>query len=197
MRDGDTPQPARPPWSSVVPRRTCAFSWWAVRRCRAKADCSGTTPSEYPADTPCARIMLCPHGAAQGSTRDHRTATHHLPGCGARVKPSSATPSIASCCSPACAWRRARENESDPPARRDPRRRCRGVFAADGGGRGGHARTPQGAAPRAPRSENRRAPRPHRRSPSEAAEGFHHITVAQANSREAGRRSGRTPLRCR
>jgi len=41
-------------------------------------------------------------------------------------------------------------------------RRCGGLFAADGGGRGGHARTPQSAAPRARRSEDRRAPRPHR-----------------------------------
>jgi hypothetical protein len=39
-------------------------------------------------------------------------------------------------------------NEPDPPACRDPGRRCGGVFAADGGGRGRDARTPQGAAPR-------------------------------------------------
>jgi len=35
----------------------------------------------------------------------------------------------------------------DPLSRRDPRRRCGEVFAADGSGRGRHPRTPQGAAP--------------------------------------------------
>jgi len=55
------------------------------------------------------------------------------------------------------------ENRSRHPAAcGDPRRRCGGVFAADGDRRGRHARTPQGAAPRASRSEDRRAPRPHR-----------------------------------
>src|SRR6516165_2719973 len=47
-------------------------------------------------------------------------------------------------------------------ARGDPCRRCGGVFAADGGGRGGDARTPQGAPPRARRSEDRRAQGSHR-----------------------------------
>jgi hypothetical protein len=45
------------------------------------------------------------------------------------------------------------------PSRRGPRR-CGGVFAADGGGRRRHARTPQSAAQRARRPENRRAPWP-------------------------------------
>src|SRR3984893_18778457 len=31
--------------------------------------------------------MLCPHGAARRSTRDHPTAAHHLPSRGARAKP--------------------------------------------------------------------------------------------------------------
>ena len=35
--------------------------------------------------------------------------------------------------------------DCNPPPRRDPRCRCGGVFAADGGERGGHARTPQSA----------------------------------------------------
>ena len=43
-------------------------------------------------------------------------------------------------------------NRTGPP-RCDLGRRCGGVFAADEGGRGRHARTPQSAAPRAPRSE--------------------------------------------
>jgi TolB-like protein len=33
-----------------------------------------------------------------------------------------------------CVWRPARRYEPDPPSRRDPCRRCGGVFAADGGG---------------------------------------------------------------
>ena len=44
-------------------------------------------------------------------------------------------------------------------ARRDPRRRCRRLFAADGGRRGRHARPAEGATPRADRSEDRRASR--------------------------------------
>jgi tetratricopeptide (TPR) repeat protein len=42
--------------------------------------------------------------------------------------------SSASCCCRACAWQRARRYEPDPPSRRDPRRRCGGVFAAHGSG---------------------------------------------------------------
>src|SRR5215831_13986154 len=41
--------------------------------------------------------------------------------------------SIASYCCGACAWRPARTREPNPPSRCDPRRRCGGVFAADGG----------------------------------------------------------------
>jgi len=48
-----------------------------------------------------------------------------------RVSPSFATLSIASCCCRACARQPARPNDNDPPSRRDPRRRCGGVFAAD------------------------------------------------------------------
>jgi adenylate cyclase len=48
-----------------------------------------------------------------------------------------------------------------PPSRRDPRRRCGGVFAADGDGRGRYARTPQGSARRTYRSEDHRTPWPH------------------------------------
>jgi tetratricopeptide (TPR) repeat protein len=59
--------------------------------------------------------------------------------------------STASCSCQACAWRPARRHEPDPPPRRNPPRRCRGLFAADGGGRGRHARTPQSTAPRARR----------------------------------------------
>src|SRR5271157_527660 len=55
-------------------------------------------------------------------------------------------------------------NDRQPSSRRDPRRRCGGVFAADGGGRGRHARTPQSIAPRTRRPENRRAPRPRRKT---------------------------------
>jgi HEPN domain-containing protein len=43
-----------------------------------------------------------------------------------------------------------RINGRDPPPRRDPRRRCGGIFAPDGGGRGRHARTFESAASRAP-----------------------------------------------
>jgi len=32
----------------------------------------------------------------------------------------------------ACVWRRVMRHDLDPPSRRDPRRQCRGVFAADG-----------------------------------------------------------------
>src|SRR5438045_3675648 len=45
--------------------------------------------------------------------------------------------SIASCCYRACVWRPARQYEPDPPSRCDRRRRCGGILAADGGGRGG------------------------------------------------------------
>jgi TolB-like protein/class 3 adenylate cyclase len=47
-----------------------------------------------------------------------------------------ATRCTASCCCRACVWRLATRHEPDPPACCDPRRRCGGVFAADGGGRG-------------------------------------------------------------
>jgi adenylate cyclase len=58
----------------------------------------------------------------------------------------------------ACARRGCPRNECDPPPRRDPCRRFGGVLAADGAGRGADARTPQGAAARAFRSEDPRAP---------------------------------------
>ena len=45
----------------------------------------------------------------------------------------TATPRTASCTCRACAWRPARWDDPDPPSRRDPRRRCCGVFAAGGG----------------------------------------------------------------
>jgi tetratricopeptide (TPR) repeat protein len=51
----------------------------------------------------------------------------------------------------------ARRHEPDPPSRCDPRRRCGWVFAADGAGRGRHARTPQstgGASSPIPRSRS-------------------------------------------
>src|SRR5438093_127913 len=48
------------------------------------------------------------------------------------------TPSIASFSSRAYALRWASRHEPDPPSRRDRRRRCGGVFATDGGGRGRH-----------------------------------------------------------
>ena len=65
------------------------------------------------------------------------------------------------------------KDDRHTPSCRDPRRRRGGVIAADGGGRGRHARTPQGAPPRARRSEDRRAPGPHRqRPPATAREGF-------------------------
>src|SRR6266851_5392812 len=54
------------------------------------------------------------------------------------------TRSTASFSCRACAWRPARRNEPDPPPRRDPCRRCRGVFAPHGSGRGRHARTAHG-----------------------------------------------------
>ena len=50
-----------------------------------------------------------------------------------------------------------RSHGLDPPSRRDPCRRCGGLFASDGGRRGGHARTPQGASAGAARSEDRGA----------------------------------------
>ncbi len=72
--------------------------------------------------------------------------------------PQPRAPRAATC--RACAWRPARRHEPDPPSRRDPRRRCGGLFAADRGRRGRHARTPQGAA---------RASSSIRRSPSTRA----------------------------
>jgi TolB-like protein len=53
--------------------------------------------------------------------------------------------SIASSSCWVCGWHWVRPNEPNPPSRRDPRRRCGGLFAADGGRRGRHARTPQSA----------------------------------------------------
>jgi adenylate cyclase len=50
----------------------------------------------------------------------------------------------------------------DPPSRRDPRRRCGGLLAPDGCGRGRYARATEGAFPAAGRSEDRGAPGPHR-----------------------------------
>jgi hypothetical protein len=44
------------------------------------------------------------------------------------------------------------KDDRDPPSCRDPRRRCGRVFPADGSRRRRHARTPQSAAPRTPRS---------------------------------------------
>ncbi len=64
---------------------------------------------------------------------------------------------------PACARPECpRSNGLDPPSCRDPRRRCGGLFAPDGSGRGRDARTPQSASPAAVRSEDCGAPRPHR-----------------------------------
>jgi hypothetical protein len=50
----------------------------------------------------------------------------------------------------------------DPPSRHDRCRRCGGLFAPDGGGRGRHARGPEGGSPAVGRSEDWGAPRPHR-----------------------------------
>jgi adenylate cyclase len=44
-------------------------------------------PPEFSATIPRARIVLCPYGTPRGGTRDHRTATRCLAGCGPRVKP--------------------------------------------------------------------------------------------------------------
>jgi adenylate cyclase len=49
-----------------------------------------------------------------------------------------------------------------PPSCRDSRRRCGRLFAADGSGRGRHARTAQGASARVGRSENHGTPLPDR-----------------------------------
>jgi TolB-like protein/class 3 adenylate cyclase/Flp pilus assembly protein TadD len=74
--------------------------------------------------------------------------------------PCSKPPISPACARPGC----PRNNALDPPSCRDPRRRCGGLFAADGGGRGGDARTPQGPSPAADRPEDRRASRPHRQN---------------------------------
>jgi hypothetical protein len=55
-----------------------------------------------------------------------------------------------------------RSHGLDPPSDRDPRRRCGGLLASDGGGRGRHARASEDASPAAYRSEDQGAPGPHR-----------------------------------
>jgi TolB-like protein len=94
-----------------------------------------------------------------GSTRRARS----LPGC-APSPPWScqaicrgSTPSTASSTFRASAWRLARRHEPNPPSRRDPCRRCRGVFAADGSGRRRHSPSLQGDKGRAVRPDDRRA----------------------------------------
>src|SRR5271166_3431858 len=88
------------------------------------------------------------------------------------------------------AWSRVgcRSYGLDPPSRRDPRRRCGGLFASDGGGRGGYARAPQGAPPRARRPEDRRAPRPHRQNHRRRSAGG----IRERRRRGALRRRGAT-----
>jgi len=78
---------------------------------------------------------------------------------------------------------RCYETAGRTPSRRDPRRRCGGLLAADGGGRGRDARTPQDAPPRTRRPEDQRAPRPslqHRLSKELALAG---ITTIAADNR--------------
>jgi adenylate cyclase len=60
-------------------------------------------------------------------------ARHYL--CRDTGRQLSAECRAASCSCGACAWPPARRDEPDPPAFRDPRRRCGGLFAADGDGR--------------------------------------------------------------
>ena len=104
----------------------------ALRRGGAEAALAIQDDPSLPAPISRSRRLLRPYGSARRRARNRRAAARHHPGRDPRRQLSCATPSTASCSCRACAWRRARRHEPDPPARCDPRRRCGGVFAADG-----------------------------------------------------------------
>jgi tetratricopeptide (TPR) repeat protein len=139
------------------------FLQTSVRRSGSEAALVYPRPSRLSRPISRPRRVLCPYGSARRSACDrHPAARHYPPGHAERSALGQARGPRAPPVGLAPGGRRGAVSQT--------RRLAAilaadvGVFAAHRGGPGRHARTPQGAAPRAPRSEDRRAPRPHPRA---------------------------------